>query len=91
MPLTQSDVEKHLRLPPGQDADILDLYTRAAWEHVRAVTGEPWPATELVPASVEAAVLLLIGDLYENREASGPVKLYENRAVTALLWPYRRF
>jgi uncharacterized phiE125 gp8 family phage protein len=42
-----------------------------------------------VPAPLRAAVLLLTGDLYENREAGGAKALAENPAVQRLLSPYR--
>lgn len=42
-----------------------------------------------VPAPLRAAVLLLTGDLYENREAGGAKALIENPAVQRLLSPYR--
>lgn len=45
----------------------------------------PGPA----PAALKAAILLLVGDLYANREASGD-KLEENPAVQNLMFPYRR-
>lgn len=43
-----------------------------------------------VPAPIRAALLLLIGDLYENRQAQQAEPLVENRAVESLLYPYRR-
>lgn len=41
------------------------------------------------PFSIRAAILLLVGALYENREAYHTGKLVENEAVGLLLWPYR--
>jgi uncharacterized phiE125 gp8 family phage protein len=43
-----------------------------------------------VPAALKAAILLLVGDLYANREAKIDAKLVENRAVSRLLFPYKR-
>lgn len=43
-----------------------------------------------VPAALKAAILLIVGDLYANREASIDAKMVENRAVTRLLFPYKR-
>ncbi|AJQ86092.1 head-tail connector protein [Xanthomonas oryzae pv. oryzicola] len=42
-----------------------------------------------VPAALKAAILLLVGDLYANREASIQ-GLSENPAVSRLLFPFRR-
>lgn len=44
-----------------------------------------------VPAPIKAAMLLIIGDLYENREAQSVGQpITENATVSALLWPFRR-
>lgn len=42
-----------------------------------------------VPESIKAAILLIIGDLYHNRQAQQDAKLELNRSVQALLYPYR--
>lgn len=43
-----------------------------------------------VPAALKAAILLIVGDLYANREAKVDAKMIENRAVSRLLFPYKR-
>lgn len=42
-----------------------------------------------VPAALRAAILLITGELYENREATTARPLTENPAVKRLLDPYR--
>jgi uncharacterized phiE125 gp8 family phage protein len=42
-----------------------------------------------VPAPIIAAMKLIIADLYEDRRGQVDRKLYENRAVQRLLYPYR--
>lgn len=42
-----------------------------------------------VPFPLKAAVLLLVGDLYANRESKVGADLRENAAVNSLLFPYR--
>lgn len=42
-----------------------------------------------VPAPLRAALLLIVGDLYANREAKQASDLSENPTVARLLWPYR--
>lgn len=42
-----------------------------------------------VPADLRNAILLLIGDLFENRQGQQKETLADNPAVTSLLWPYR--
>jgi uncharacterized phiE125 gp8 family phage protein len=53
---------------------------------IRAALGYATP--DAVPASLRAAVLLLIGDLYENREAQSDALLSENRTLQRLLSPW---
>lgn len=90
--VTTADIAKHLRITPEEaESTLLQLYEGAAVEYVNAFTGIEWDAEAEIPFSVSAAVLLLIGDLYENREASTPLSLKENPAVSRLLWPFRSF
>jgi len=50
-----------------------------------------WPAAEQVPAAIKAAVLLVLGDLYENREASIAGSMTElPTGAKNLLMPYVR-
>lgn len=42
-----------------------------------------------LPAPLKAAVLLIVGDLYANREAKQATDLMTNPTVDRLLWPYR--
>ena len=43
-----------------------------------------------VPVALKASILLIVGDLYTNREAKVDAKLIDNRAVSRLLFPYKR-
>ena len=45
--------------------------------------------TPTVPSSLKSAILLTLGDLYENRESSMPSGIVENPAVQRLIDPYR--
>lgn len=54
---------------------------------VRYVAGHATAAD--VPAALRAAVLLTLGDLYENREASSAVSVSTNPAFHRLIFPYR--
>lgn len=42
-----------------------------------------------VPARLRNAILLLVGDLFENRQRQQKDALVENPAVADLLWPFR--
>lgn len=52
-------------------------------------TGSPTAGVGGVPKAINQAILLIIGDLFENREAQSDIALYENRTARALLAPYR--
>lgn len=74
--MTLDQVKKHLRLclNDAEENDHLDLITSAAVSHASQYIDRPIPwadeSGELVPVppDVKAAILLIIGDLYENRE-----------------------
>jgi hypothetical protein len=83
------EIVKHLRIGGANELALLALYEGAASEYIKAFTNRDF-VDEDVPFAVKAAALLLIGDLYENREAQGPA-LHENRTVERLLWPHRVF
>lgn len=75
----------------------VDLAGRRVW------SATAWPATDAlasvrvqfdagytdVPARLKAAILLIVGDLYANREAKQGTDLATNPTVNRLLWPYR--
>lgn len=52
---------------------------------VRAVCGYGDAPCD-VPETVKAAILLLVGDLFENREARSTARLEDNSAASSLLW-----
>ncbi len=94
--LTLDEIKSHLRLDGSEEDAHLTLLNDAAQDYAsqhlnRAI---PWHddagAEEPVPASVKAAILLTIGDLYENREgAFVGVSRVDNPTVLRLLNPYR--
>jgi uncharacterized phiE125 gp8 family phage protein len=69
----------------------------------RRVWADTWPTADdiasvrvrftagytAVPAPLQAAVLLIVGDLYANREAKQAADLGTNPTVARLLFPYR--
>lgn len=87
--LTLPEIKSHLRIEGAEEDAILSLYASAALEYVNAFTRKDWTAETDIPASVRIGALLVVGDLYENREAQGPAALYANKTVERLLWPYR--
>lgn len=96
--LTLEDAKLHLRLETGdtaEDAQLQDLID-AAVDYASQFLNRPIPwagddGTEIpLPASVRAAILLILGDLYENREGQivGTIRA-DNPAVERLLHFYR--
>lgn len=85
-------------------AYTLDSYSTPNWL-LPAFGGEGWPSTlpvanavkiryqvggGLLPASIRAALLLMVGHFYSNREEVSTVQTYRMpMGVGALLWPHR--
>lgn len=95
--VTLDEAKAHLRVDgTEEDADIT-LKLAAAEDAAAQFLNRPLPwadaaGTEVpVPASVKAAILLMLGDLYSNREGGvfGTIHTV-NPTVERLLWPHRR-
>lgn len=82
---------------PAEDY-IVDIAANA----VRPAYGKAYPIAdsmtirfecgyETLPESMKFAAMLVVADLYENREAQSREQLYVNRAVENLLRPFRVF
>lgn len=85
---TLAQAKLHLRVD-ATDEDtaiqaMIDAATAAALDYLN-LTAMPSP----VPAPIEAAILLQVGDLYANREATGDKQYYSNPTYERLLAPYR--
>ncbi|SDS03303.1 Phage gp6-like head-tail connector protein [Halopseudomonas litoralis] len=98
MPILLSDVKIHLRLDPEPDADTdreLEGMLAAAIDNASQYINRPIPwvdeqGNEVFPPSVRAAILLIVGDLHENREGiiTGTI-VARNPTVERLLHFYR--
>lgn len=72
--LTLDEIKAHLRLDGSEEDAHLELLNSAAEDYATQYLGRslPWlddaGAALPVPGGVRAALLLVIGDLYENRE-----------------------
>jgi|SRR5690554_2286595 len=99
MILTLEEMKTHLRLSLDPDSEIdpqLEDLEAAAVDYASQYLGRPLPWLDddglpvVVPPSVRAALLLIIGDLYEHREGQivGET-IVDNPAVERLLHFYR--
>lgn len=88
--ITVEQAKLHLRVD-GDDEDLaiqamVDASTVAAANYLNMTVPE---LLVDLPAPVEAAILLQVGDLYANREAQGYSEYFSNKTYHLLLNPYR--
>ena len=95
MLITLEEIKNHLRIDPEPDSEQdpqLEMMYEAAIDYCHRFidTDIPQDSNGLNP-SFRAAVLLVIGDLYENREAlSTTVEFSPNKTVERLLHFHRK-
>lgn len=86
--LTLFETKLHLRVDHYDEDELIlaliDTASAAVANHLNVTT-----VAEPVPAPVKAAALLLVGDLYANREAQTDRPLTRNPTFENLLAPYR--
>lgn len=95
--LSLDEIKAHLRLDGDAEDAHLQLLAEAAVDQASQFLDRSLPWTDsagqpvAVPASIRAALLLIVGDLYENREGQiiGATRA-DNPAVMRLLTPYRK-
>ncbi len=75
---------------PGGAGDVLPIQPATVTSEAGArpilFTTTPGPA----PEALRTAILLLVGDMLANTEASVPVQLHDNPAFQTMIFPYRR-
>lgn len=87
--LTLPEVKLHCRIDHNDEDSLLSAMIDAAVASVGDYINSPTPLTATAPAPVKAACLLLVGDLYSNREALVERPLSKNPTFERLLQPYR--
>lgn len=85
--VTLTEAKNHLRVDGTGEDTIIQLYINAAEDHISKLLNDSNPPTT---GSIKAAVLLIIGDLYENREGASVKEVKANPAVLNLLHLYRK-
>lgn len=87
--LTLPEVKLHCRIDHYDEDSLLIAMIDAAAASVGDYLNAPEPLDNTAPAPVKAAALLLVGDLYSNREALVERPLSKNPTFERLLNPYR--
>ena len=90
--LTIAEVKLHLRVDHSAEDSLIQQYMESAHDQVEQFLGRgvPWDVTSALPggeypAAVRSGELLIIGDLYRNRETNSE----PGTALYRLLFPYR--
>lgn len=91
------EAKRHLNIDEmiTQDDEIIEAICEAAQDAVETHLNRPLTDLEVQPGKLRPAInhalKLMIGNLYSNREASGPVKMVEvPYTVSFLLDPHRK-
>lgn len=86
--LTLSDAKLHCRIDNDDEDALISSLIDAAEQSILLYLN-----TETLPdeAPVHAAALMLVGALYENREAITDRPLSDNKLFDRLLAPYRNY
>ena len=88
--LTLQETKLHLRVDHSDEDALIEALMATATAACADFLN--MPAADLVvavPAPVKSAALLLVGNLYENRESMGDRPYSKNPTFEALLNPYR--
>ena len=86
--LTLDEAKLHCRIDHNDEDSLLGALiataTTAVADYLNVTSVD-----DTAPAPVKSAALLLVGDLYANREAQGDRQFYKNPTFENLLNPYR--
>lgn len=87
--LNLQTVKSHLRIDSNDEDSLLNVYIAAAESHAEEYLNrplQPWnEENDPVPATIIQALLLAVGDFYENREAVSENPYNKNPAFASLL------
>lgn len=90
--ITLAQAKLHCRIDGTDEDQLLEAIIAAAEDFVSSQTGLDFGADPETPppARARSLLLLLIGDLYQNREATAETATKENRTTTLLMNSLRR-
>nr|DAO97635.1 MAG TPA: Head Tail Connector Protein [Caudoviricetes sp.] len=85
--VTLEEAKKHLRVEHSEEDALIQTYIEAAEDWIAKRCG----TFDELPKALVAAVLLFVGDLYENREIQfTSIKMSTSKTMETLVAPYRR-
>jgi uncharacterized phage protein (predicted DNA packaging) len=88
--LTLNETKLHLRIDGYDDDQLIEGMMEAAISSsANYLNMDAVQLTSTVPSPIKAATLLMIGDLYENRESQSERPFNSNPTYQNLLNPYR--
>nr|DAP78100.1 MAG TPA: Head Tail Connector Protein [Caudoviricetes sp.] len=90
MSLTPLELAKaHLRVEHDDEDALIQVFIDSAEDSVNKYCDREAPF-EVFPDAVQSAVLLIVGNLYENRESmTVGQEMHVNRTIAFLLDPYK--
>lgn len=83
--VTLQEAKDHLRVDQDAEDTTITAYLEAAEEYVEEYTGQALEELAELPATLKAAILLLVADLYELRSAQVENPVYQNKTLRRLL------
>lgn len=97
--ITLERAKQHLRVEHGEEDELIELLIKTALRSVKDYIDRPLSDDIcrdqedelLLAAPLQFAQLLMIGDLYENREAQQSMTLNINMTCQNLMNPYRKW
>ena len=101
MSISLAEAKQHLRLQEdsGEEDAYIEMLIKTALRHVKDYIDRPFTDlvcqdednATLLAVPLRYAALLILGDLYENREAQQGMTLNINMACQNLMNPYRKW
>ena len=87
--ITLSEAKAHCRITTSSEDSLVAVYLDAALDYCASYCDRAFPS--VLPGSVKAAALLMVGELYASREVTMPGSMSVNPTILNLLQPYRRY